>query len=104
VPNPARVMPAIPTTSRTDSHVGYVYPVMPYGGDTARSMLAVHVPERWTGVCRGCRDRYPCRDRRDAQYVLGVTHSSVPHRLTWLSIPILIGMLLIAVAAMELFS
>ena len=74
--------------------------VLPYGGDTAvaRSMLAVHVRERWTGVCRGCRDRYPCRERRDSQRVLGAISSSPSRRLAWSSIPIFTGMLLIAVA------
>jgi hypothetical protein len=75
-------------------------PVIPYGGDTAvaRSMLAVHVRERWTGVCRGCRDRYPCRERLDSQRVLGVTASRPSCWLGWLSVPVLTGMLLLAVA------
>jgi hypothetical protein len=75
--------------------------VLPYGGDTAvaRSMLAVHVRERWTGVCRGCRDRYPCRERRDSQRVLGVTASRPFSWLGWLAVPVFTGMLLIAVAA-----
>lgn len=78
--------------------------VLPYGGDTAvaRSVLTVHVREPWTGVCRGCRDQYPCREPLDSQRVLGVVPSPGSRRLAWLSVPLLIGMLLIATAAMGL--
>lgn len=46
----------------------------PCGGavEVARSYLAVHVKHRRTGACRGCRDHYPCPERREAEALLGV--------------------------------
>lgn len=48
--------------------------VAPCGGavEVARSYLAVHVRHRRTGACRGCRDHYPCPERREAEALLGV--------------------------------
>lgn len=40
--------------------------------EVARSYLDVHVRDRWSGACRGCRDHYPCPERRDAEALLGV--------------------------------
>lgn len=36
----------------------------------ARSMVAVHVRNPWTGRCRACGEVYPCPDRQDAEVVL----------------------------------
>ncbi|MGH3655210.1 MAG: hypothetical protein ACRDUA_00985 [Micromonosporaceae bacterium] len=54
--------------------------VVPYGGDTAvaRSIVAVHVRNPWTGRCRGCRDAYPCRSRQDADEVLRLSRKPTP--------------------------
>jgi len=47
---------------------------VPCGGavEVARSYLTVHVRDGRTGACRGCRDHYPCPERRDAEALLGV--------------------------------
>jgi hypothetical protein len=46
--------------------------------EVARSYLQVHVKSRWTGTCRGCRDHYPCPERRDAEALLGVPPKRLP--------------------------
>jgi hypothetical protein len=59
-------------------------PALPCGGavEVARSYLKVHVKDRWTGACRGCRDHYPCPERRDAEALLGVPPKGAP--LAWI--------------------
>lgn len=92
--------PAFPLTDDTGLRIPSMRVGLPYGGDTAvaRSMLAVHVRARWTDVCRGCRDRYPCRERRDSQLVLGTPAPPPQSRIGRLSVPVLIGLLLAASA------
>lgn len=75
--------------------------VLPLGGavEVARSYLALHVRNPWTGRCRSCGDAYPCRDRRDAETVAGRPESK-PRKATWLlALPVLLGVALVAVAA-----
>jgi hypothetical protein len=69
--------------------------VVPYGGDVAvaRSMIAVHVRNPWTGRCRGCRDPYPCRERRAAERVLERRQQRC---LAVLLLPIAVALLLTA--------
>jgi hypothetical protein len=70
---------------------------LPYGGDVAvaRSMVAVHVRNPWTGRCRGCRDPYPCRERRAAEQVL---ERRQQRWLAFLLLPIAVALLLTAAA------
>jgi hypothetical protein len=90
--------PAFPLTDDTGLRIPSVRVGLPYGGDTAvaRSMLAVHVRARWTDMCRGCREHYPCRERRDSQFLLGASASPPQSRIGRLSVPLLIGLLLVA--------
>lgn len=48
--------------------------ILPYGGDkaVARTIANSHPPSRWPwmDICGGCGEKYPCRDRRDADEVL----------------------------------
>ncbi len=92
--------PALPLPDDTGLRVAAARVGLPYGGDTAvaRSMLAVHVRARWTDVCRGCRERYPCRERRDSQVVLGTRSAPPQSRIGRLSVPVLIGLFLAASA------
>lgn len=92
--------PASPLADDTGLRMPSARVGLPYGGDTAvaRSMLAVHVRARWTGVCQGCRDRYPCRERRDSQFVLGTPAPPPQRRIGLVSVPVLIGLLLAASA------
>lgn len=71
---------------------------VPYGGDraVARSMVAVHVRNPWTGRCRGCREAYPCRDRQDAAAVLGVP--SETRRYSAIVVLLLVAMVTVVVA------
>ena len=71
--------------------------VVPYGGDVAmaRSMVAVHVRNPWTGRCRGCRDPYPCRERREAERVL---ERRQRRWLALLLVPVAVALLLTATA------
>ena len=68
---------------------------LPYGGDVAvaRSMIVVHVRNPWTGRCRGCRDPYPCRERRAAEQVLERRQRRC---LAFLLLPIAVALLLTA--------
>ena len=77
---------------------------VPLGGavEVARSYLKVHVRHGWTGRCRGCGDRYPCRERKDARLLLGGTEPAPEppgRRVALLAIPTLAGLVLIALAA-----
>jgi hypothetical protein len=79
--------------------------VLPLGGavEVARSYLKVHVRHAWTGLCRACGDPHPCKDRRDARVVLGGREPAwgpPGRRIAWLAVPVLLGMALIAVAAL----
>jgi hypothetical protein len=76
--------------------------VLPCGGaeEVARSYLTVHVRDGWRRVCRGCRDHYPCLERRSAEALLGPQHK--PRRTALLAVPVAVGMLLIATAAVGL--
>ena len=79
--------------------------VLPLGGavEVARSYLKVHVRDWWTGRCKGCGEQHPCRDRRDAQVVLGgVEPQSGPpgRRLVWFAVLILAGIVLIVLGAL----
>ncbi|MGH3742110.1 MAG: hypothetical protein ACRDT1_12345 [Micromonosporaceae bacterium] len=83
---------------------------LPYAGDraVARSVAAVHVRNPWTGRWRACRDRYPCRDRQDANAVLGATAVARRRRFRslWamaaLLASVLVGMLLVAYGVLGL--
>ncbi len=79
------------------SHLAPQPVVVPYGGDVAvaRSMVAVHVRNPWTGRCRGCRDPYPCRERRAAEQVL---ERRQQRWLAFLLVPIAVALLLTAAA------
>ena len=68
---------------------------VPCGGaeEVARSYLKVHVRDGWSRVCRGCRDHYPCLERRSAEALLGPQRE--PRRMALLAVPV-VGMLLIA--------
>ena len=75
----------------------------PYGGDVvvARSIARVHRRNPWTGRCRACKDRYPCRDSQDARAVLGGLGSArqPSGRLGLLvvtAVPVVLGLLVIA--------
>ncbi|MGH3713202.1 MAG: hypothetical protein ACRDT4_07030 [Micromonosporaceae bacterium] len=80
--------------------------VLPYGGDVAvaQSIADVHRRNPWTGRCRACRDRYPCRDRQDANAVLGAADHARPSLVGIVGavVPILLGVLLIAASMIEL--
>lgn len=70
---------------------------LPFGGaaEVARSYLAVHVRNPWTGRCRSCGCPYPCQDRTDAETVAGRPEPT-PRRLWLLAIPALLGLVLVA--------
>ena len=72
--------------------------VVPCGGavEVARSYLTVHVRDGRTGACRGCRDHYPCPERRDAEALLGAP----PH--PWQGVALLAVDLLCLAAAVSL--
>lgn len=74
--------------------------VLPLGGavEVARSYLAVHVRNPWTGRCRSCGDQHPCADRRDAETVAGRPSPQPPKRVALLALPVLLGVLLVAAA------
>jgi hypothetical protein len=81
--------------------------VLPLGGavEVARSYLKVHVRHWWTGLCRGCGDRYPCRDRREARLVLGCTEplpKTPGKRIVLLALPTVAGLVLIVIATLGL--
>jgi hypothetical protein len=81
--------------------------VLPLGGavEVARSYLKVHVRDWWTGRCQGCGEPHPCRDRRDAQTVLGGVEpqSGLPgRRLVWFAVPVLAGIILIVLVTLRL--
>ncbi|MQA25811.1 MAG: hypothetical protein GEU94_10095 [Micromonosporaceae bacterium] len=75
---------------------------IPYGGDAAvaRSIAQVHRRNPWTGRCRACKDRYPCRDRQDACAVLGEVEPAsrlpVLAGVVGTALPVILGLLLIA--------
>jgi len=73
---------------------------LPCGGaeEVARSYLKVHVRDGWSRVCRGCRDHYPCLERRSAEALLGPQRE--PRRMVLLAVPMVVGMLLIAGVAL----
>jgi hypothetical protein len=75
----------------------------PCGGaeEVARSYLKVHVRDGWSRVCRGCRDYYPCLERRSAEALLGRPHKP-PRGVALLAIPVVAGMVLIAAATVSL--
>ncbi|HEX2417176.1 MAG TPA: hypothetical protein VHJ83_03480 [Micromonosporaceae bacterium] len=73
--------------------------------EVARSYLRVHVRHAWTGQCQACGDRYPCKDRRDARLVVGGTEplTGPPgRRIALLAVPVLAGLVLIALASVGL--
>ena len=75
---------------------------VPCGGaeEVARSYLKVHVRDGWSRVCRGCRDHYPCLERRSAEALLGPQRDLT--RLALQTVPIVVvGMLLIAGVAVS---
>jgi hypothetical protein len=79
--------------------------VVPLGGavEVARSYLRVHVRHGWTGLCRVCREPYPCKDRRDARLVLGGTEPAwgpPGKRVALLAVPVLAGLVLITLAVL----
>lgn len=57
--------------------------VVPFGGavEVARSYLAIHVRNPWTGRCRSCGDAYPCMERQEAEAVIGATQPPPRRRL-----------------------
>jgi len=81
--------------------------VLPFGGDVAmaRSIAAAHQRTPWTGRCRACRDRHPCRDRQDANMVLAHPGPSRQRPavagLAVTVVPVLLGLLLIAASVAE---
>lgn len=77
-------------------------PALPCGGavEVARSYLTVHVKDRRTGACRGCRDHYPCPERRDAEALLGVPRKT--SRAATLLLPTLTGVCLLAAVTLDL--
>lgn len=75
----------------------------PCGGaeEVARSYLKVHVPDGWRRVCRGCRDHYPCLERRSAETLLGSPRKP-PRGVGLLAVPMVAAMCLIAAATVGL--
>jgi hypothetical protein len=71
---------------------------VPCGGaeEVARSYLKVHVRDGWSRACRGCRDYYPCLERRSAEALLGP--QKPPRGVGLLAVPVMLGMVLIAAA------
>jgi len=81
--------------------------VVPFGGavEVARSYLNIHVRHGWTGLCEACGDPYPCKDRRDARLVVGGTEpltGPAGRRIALLAVPVLAGLVLIALASVGL--
>ncbi len=77
--------------------------MVPFGGaaEVARSYLAIHVRNPWTGRCRSCREAYPCRERQEAEAVIGATAPTLKRRLAGvLAACALIGGLLGLIVAM----
>ena len=69
---------------------------VPCGGaeEVARSYLKIHVRDGWSRACRGCRDHYPCLERRSAEALLGPQRDLT--RLVLQAVPVVVGMLLVA--------